>query len=141
MQYKQCSPTLVPPTIFYHSRRNPHSSRKIPIRLFVMPYRYFLLMTNIERSPDGMTRFGTIIRNNAQLMLHTHLKIVTGKIYRRKIYYLTWVSLQMLQFYQIYIETDRCIQKKEKLTPKENSISFLSYKILLYYSSVQRSIV
>ncbi|KDS44221.1 hypothetical protein M099_4347 [Phocaeicola vulgatus str. 3975 RP4] len=42
----------------------------------------------------------------------------------------------MLQFYQIYIETDRCIQKKEKLTPKENSISFLSYKILLYYSSV-----
>ena len=28
-----------------------------------------------------MTRFGTIIRNNAQLMLHTHLKIVTGKIY------------------------------------------------------------
>ena len=41
----------------------------------------FLLMTNIERNPDGMTRFGTIIRNNAQLMLHTHLKIVTGKIY------------------------------------------------------------
>lgn len=40
------------------------------------------------------------------------------------------------KFYQIYIETDRCIQKKEKLTPKENSISFLSYKILLYYSSV-----
>ena len=38
-------------------------------------------MTNIERNPDGMTRFGTIIRNNAQLMLHTHLKIVTGKIY------------------------------------------------------------
>ena len=41
-----------------------------------------------------------------------------------------------LQGTQIYIETDRCIQKKEKLPPKENSISFLSYKILPYYSSV-----
>ena len=28
-----------------------------------------------------MTRFDTIIRNNAQLMLHTHLEIAAGKIY------------------------------------------------------------
>ena len=72
-----------------------------------------------------MTRFGTIIRNNAQLMLHTHLKIVTGKIYDKDERYI------ILHGYHY-----RCIQKKEKLTPKENSISFLSYKILLYYSSV-----
>lgn len=85
-----------------------------------------------------MTRFGTIIRNNAQLMLHTHLKIVTGKIYDKDERYiiLHGYHYRCYKFYQIYIETDRCIQKKEKLTPKENSISFLSYKILLYYSSV-----
>ena len=70
-----------------------------------------------------MTRFGTIIRNNAQLMLHTHLKIVTGKIYDKDERYI------ILHGYHY-----RCYNFIKY--PKENSISFLSYKILLYYSSV-----
>ena len=142
MQYKQCSPTLVPPTIFYHSRRNPHSSRKIPIRLFVMPYRYFLLMTNIERSPDGMTRFGTIIRNNAQLILHTHLKQLPERYTIKTKDILSYMGIIIDVTILSNIHRNRQMYtKKRETASKGKQYLFLSYKILLYYSSVQRSIV
>lgn len=85
-----------------------------------------------------MTRFGTIIRNNAQLMLHTHLKIVTGKIYDKDERYIILHGYHYRYYNFIkYTQKQIDVYKKEKLPPKENSISFYLirfFSIILPYS-------
>lgn len=84
-----------------------------------------------------MTRFGTIIRNNAQLMLHTHLKIVTGKIYDKDERYIILHGYHYRYYNFIkYTQKQIDVYKKRETASKGKQYLFLSYKILLYYSSV-----
>ena len=84
-----------------------------------------------------MTRFGTIIRNNAQLMLHTHLKIVTGKIYDKDERYIILHGYHYRCYNFIkYTQKQIDVYKKRETASKGKQHLFLSYKILLYYSSV-----